>query len=251
MIFWTESCWRRPNFASFWRLLPSIFFAILTFTGFIVAGIFSSAITTTMGQEVLLQGSNCGRWKIFTNDTERSNLEHAYFSKTVAASFAYAQRCYRKDANPRDCAIFFQPRLQWKSYHNTTCPFPNKDICISDSGNLRLDSGYINSDHHLGINSSPKTRFLIRTVVECAPLRTKGYSRNSTIVPINRRSEAMPTDDGTPFTRDKVTEYFYGKCAYSEWNSTYHYSAKTPDMNSYYIIGEAPISDYVLRSVDR
>jgi hypothetical protein len=243
--------WRRHSLASFRRLLPSILFAILTFIGFIIAGIFSSAVATSMGQDVLLKSPNCGYWTFDMTSIEQWILWIPFVSKDVASSLAYAQRCYLQDANPRDCAIFFQSRLQWQTDYNATCPFPGKEICLSDSGNLRLDSGYINSDQHLGINSSPETRFLMRTVVECAPLRTSGYTRNTTTVRTNRTSGATDTDDGKLSTDNIITEYFYGKTNYSVWNSTYQYSAKMQGMNSYYGTAETANYDYALRSVDR
>lgn len=223
--------WRRTTIASFWRFLPAILFAIITFIGFTIAGIFSSAVATSMGQEVLLKSSNCGYWDFDPEDMEQFTSWYPYMSKSVSSSFSYAQRCYRKDVNPRDCAIFIQPRLRWKTDRNTTCPFPDKNICLSDFGNLRLDSGYIDSDHQLGINSSPEMRFLIRSVIDCAPLRTRGYTKNTTLV--NQEAEAT------------ITEYFYGKVHGGRRNSTSQYNTHTPRTGTF-------IShDYSLKSVNR
>lgn len=213
--------WRRNDMVPYRRLLPFAGFATLTLMGFIVAGIFSSEVSTSMGREVRLRGSNCGSWNI---DTSTANDSFAvimpYASQRTASSMAYAQRCYNNDANPRDCAIFLQPRLRWTADYNATCPFPGgKDICLSDSGNLQLDSGYIDSDHDLGINSPPETRFLYRSVAECAPLKTKGYTRNTTFVPNAGMSKQ-------PLGRN-VTQYFYGRLidGGSDLNLTYQYSA--------------------------
>lgn len=120
--------WRRNSLAPFWRLLPPILFAILTFIGFTIAGVFSSAVATSMGQEVLLKSSNCGSWTYDDDDVGQWIVWHPYVAKGVASSLAYAQRCYLKDVNPRDCAIFFQPRLQWETDQNGTCPFPGKKV---------------------------------------------------------------------------------------------------------------------------
>lgn len=239
-----QTCWawRRNTTASFWRFLPSICFAIITLTSFAIAGIFSSAVATSMGQKVLLKSPNCGTWNLDGYDQEQLSLWQPSITKGMVSSLAYAQRCYRKDVNPRDCAIFIQPRLEWKTDHNATCPFVDKNICLSDSGNLRLDNGYINSDHHLGINNPPGTSFLIRTVVDCAPLQTKGYTKNTRVA-------------------DRITtEFFYGEPDYSLWNSTYEYSARIPGMDlNDEVAGtgnnkEAPTElyyDYSLRSVNR
>lgn len=147
--------------------------------------------------------------------------------------------------------MFIQPRLQWKTDYNATCPFSDKDICLSDSGNLSLDSGSIDSDH-FGVNSSPETKFFVRTVVDCAPLRTREYAKNRTTV--QQKSALTYTDGGQEIT-DKtdnhtLTEYFYGKFKGSAWNSTYQIlwskgSAQLPDATS-----DEYGFDYDLRSVD-
>ena len=215
--------WRRITTTSFWRFLPSLFFALVIFIGFAISGIFSSAVATSMGQEVLLTSPNCGTWGHSHYDPNDYSLV-GYVSEGLASSLLYAQRCYHTSANPRNCAVFFQPRLQWKADRNATCPFPDKKICLNDSGNLRLDSGYINSDHHLGINSPPEMIFFVRNVVECALLQTRGYTENSTLAV-------------------DFTEYFYGKSLGSGYNSTYQYPIKETDR-------QTVLADYVLRSVD-
>jgi hypothetical protein len=50
------------------------------------------------------------------------------------------------------------------------------------SGNIQIDTGFINSHFDLGINAPPENRFLLRLFAECAPLLTDGYTlvQNST-----------------------------------------------------------------------
>lgn len=235
--------WRRYSLAPR-RLFPSILFAILTFVGFIVAGTFSSAVSTSMGQEVLLKESfNCGSWH--ANAEKESSAElvllGSYFSMRMASSLAYSRRCYTVNAEPRDCAVFIQPNLQYTVDLNATCPFSRKeDICLNIFRNLRVDSGYIDSHNHLGINSPPKTRILYRKVVDCAPLRTKGYTENFTFVPANESYVPKIKDDGKPPTSNDVTRYFYGRQK-SAGNFTYQYPIGGIPGNAY--------SDYTVRSV--
>lgn len=251
LVILLQTCWAWKTFASFWRLFLPILFGILTFVGFTIAGIFSSAVATSMGQEVLLKSPNCGS-KIFDfTDIEQFLRWKPYLTKETTSSLAYAQRCYPENFNPRDCAVFFKPKLSWKTDNNATCPFPDKDICLNESGNLRLDSDYMNSDYHLGINSSPGSRFFIRSVVECAPLQTKDYTRNSRPYPAYQRPGATNADDGKLSIDNNITEYFYGKTNYSVWNSTYQYSVKIPGLNSYYGTAETANYDYALRLVGR
>lgn len=59
---------------------------------------------------------------------------------------------------------------------NTTadCPF-EEEMCKSRAGNIVLDSGYISSHDHLGINAPDEERFFLRTRLQCAPLVTEGF----------------------------------------------------------------------------
>ena len=198
--------WRRHGLAPYRRLLPSVLFAILTVMAFAVATIFSSEITTSVGHEVLLKDSSCGyiREDMRNNETAAAVIV-PYVSQRTALSVAYAQRCYNNNSNFRDCSVFYKPRLQWTADRNSICPFPGgEDICLTNFNNLHLDSGYIDSDRDLGINSSPGMSFLYRSVADCAPLKTKGYSKITTNVPSVKTFMEQHIEQ-------KVMQYFYGK----------------------------------------
>lgn len=103
-------------------------------------------------------------------------------TERTPSSENYAQECYREGAMIQNCPRFLQKSLKYTSKHDIGCPFPGKDkTCRSNSTNLRLDPGYINSNADLGINSPPKDQFLYRTVVECALLHHERYSKNTTV----------------------------------------------------------------------
>lgn len=216
---WTLLCacwaWRRNGLSPYRRFLPSVLFAILTFMIFSIATIFSSEITTSTGHEVLLRGSNCGYLSTDITGLDDGIALQSYLSQRTALSMAYAQRCYNNYANSRDCSILYKPRLQWTIDQNATCPFPGEKICLSSSGNLHLDTGYIDSDRDLGINSPPGMRFLYRSAVDCAPLKTKEYTKKTNYAPIFGTSDNENSDR-------KVMQYFYGKSL--DWtNFTYQY----------------------------
>ena len=246
--------WRRNELAPYRRFLPSAFFALLTVMTFAVATIFSSEVSTAMGREVLLRGSNCGFLMIDGNTAEDFAAGVGpYLRRRTVSSMAYAQRCYRETANPRDCSIFIQPSLQWTADHNATCPFPGgEDICLSNSDNLRLDSGYIDSDRDLGINSPPHTKVLYRSVAECAPLKTKGYTANNTFLGNKVNDTYVPPNVGSTgnSTSREIIEYLYGRLLELDIdvNTTYRYFADGP-MNSGFN-GKLPLSgdsDYTLK----
>ena len=208
--------WRRNGLAPYRRFLPSAVFAILTFMVFAVATIFSSEVTTSMGQEALLRSSNCGFLMMERSAEDDANIVYPYLSKRTALSMAYAQRCYNNNANSRDCSTFYKPRLQWTADRNATCPFPGGEaICLNSFSSLRLDTGYIDSDRDLGINSPPGTRFLYRSTADCAPLKTEGYTKNTTYVPPVKSFRKM-------YVNQRVMQYLYGEVL-DHSNFTYQY----------------------------
>lgn len=72
------------------------------------------------------------------------------------------------------------------------CPFSNVSICRTNSSNIRLDTGYIDLNDDLGVNAPPENNILFRSVLQCAPLETQGYT------------EPMKGP------RDNFTAYYYG-----------------------------------------
>lgn len=237
----SKICWawrRRNSFAPYRRLLPSLLFALLTSMIFAVATIFSSDITASKGHEALLKGSNCGSLTIADASEANTFFEILpYVSQRMVLSLAYAQRCYNNNTNSqaRDCSVIYKPRLHWTDDRNATCPFPGEDICLTNFNNLRLDTGYIESDRDLGINSPPGTKFLYRSLVGCAPVKTKGYAKG--IV-------------AKTYVNQTVFQYFYGELQNYEKNFTYAYAADQfygPRFHDG--IKASASSDYTLESV--
>lgn len=118
-----------------------------------------------------------------------SHLE-PYYSKLTTASLSYAQQCYGNTTAEQECSVFVQREIP-QIVSSANCPFPGKSrICLRNATNLRLDTGLIDSHNHLGINAAPEDRFYYRNLLECGPLRTEGYTRNSSI-------QTLPFSDGS------------------------------------------------------
>lgn len=227
--------WRKHTQAKpYRRILPLIMFSVIIISGFIVASILSSKISTSMENEVLLLGSNCG-----FQDPDEIDAEYLYSSmlpyiaERTTFSANYAQECYGKSAMIQSCPTFLQKDLKYTSEYDIGCPFPGKDkICRSNSTNLRLDSGYINSNFDLGINSPPDDQFRYRTVVECAPLNHEGYSENITIHLGNNSTSPR-----------QLMQYYYGVTMSSQM--TYQYWAD-PAHHLYHVLNQSADPDYTL-----
>ncbi|KAL9624424.1 MAG: hypothetical protein Q9160_001387 [Pyrenula sp. 1 TL-2023] len=95
---------------------------------------------------------------------------------------------------------------------NADCPFPGQDrICLRKSGNIRIDTGLMNSHEDFGLNAEPADRFGFRRVHHCAPLLTDGYSENGTAYASSDQSIfAVVADKYKDSTDFEIMRYFYG-----------------------------------------
>ncbi len=238
--------WRSHRGASpYRRIIPLIIFTIAIVSGLMLAVIFSSQVSTAMGNEVLLAGSNCGiRTARDMDPMTHFEVAGPYVVQRSVASANYAQGCYRNSSITQGCPLFVQRSLPWTSTREVGCPFPGQDkICQTNSTNLRIDTGYIDSNTHLGINAPPKDRFLFRSVVECAPLKIDGYAENVTIY----------SGPGNSGNANQVLKYYYGTRIDevpdpATGDTTYQYSADPVSGIGYHNgIPNSASSEYSLR----
>ena len=152
--------WRIP--ARFRKPFPRIFgiivLALLISISFGVAGVFSSQITTDTANEVLLTGKNCGPLDV-NDDDEAYNLLFLPHQQERATAYAnYALQCYSAGNGnastttaAEDCHPYAQASLKTTVDRNASCPFSD-EMCKSQTRNLIIDTGYIDSGEDLGIN---------------------------------------------------------------------------------------------------
>ncbi|KAI1497320.1 hypothetical protein F5X99DRAFT_423614 [Biscogniauxia marginata] len=180
--------------------LPALAMAVVCAAGFVVASGFSSQISSSVGNEVLLSGTNCA-WVDNNGDSNATQLENIgliwrpYESRIWMTSANYAQECYNKTGSPGflSCSTFIKKQLPFTVDVEAGCPFAD-GMCSTNNSNIILDSGYLDSHDHFGINAPTSQRTQWRKVMHCAPLMTEGYK-----------------EKGTSTTSKPVTKYFYGK----------------------------------------
>lgn len=172
-------CWRAVANGYLARTLPTIIFAASAFCAFTIAGGFTSSISTGIGIDVLLDGSQCGIVSDASMTAEKLAVLYPWFSQSMNNAANYAQQCYSMNTTGTlDCTTFVKSRLEFTSVLNASCPFSD-NICRSNDSNLLLDSGLISSDD-FGLNMPSSQRIFYREVLHCAPLRTDGFARNVT-----------------------------------------------------------------------
>ncbi|CAI4213238.1 unnamed protein product [Parascedosporium putredinis] len=201
LMMWRKNRARQPVR----RLMPIIVLAAVVSAVFSLAGIFSSQVASESINEVLLSGDRCGPLDSndINNPTGYYSLFEPHQTQRVQAYASYAQRCYTETATTDDCNLYVTPQLPTVANRNAGCPFES-GMCKSDEGNLIIDTGYIDSNEHLGINLPAEDRFSLRMYHHCAPLVTEGFAEPAT------DSSSQP-----------VMRYFYGAAADSIGNFSY------------------------------
>ncbi|KAI0972391.1 hypothetical protein F4678DRAFT_478828 [Xylaria arbuscula] len=190
--------WANRHGSSRFSPLLIIIVASVCISAFAVAGGLSSQISTAVGSEVLIDSLNCGYIdpkKLAGQDGQVSFPEQLFAlvpnrAETIDNAANYAQQCYSNDtAGTLDCGRFVTKKLESFIDNKATCPFQDK-MCRSNSTNIRIDSGYINSHEHLGHNYPAGDRILARNVFHCAPITTTGFT-NKKVSPL---SDFIPID---------------------------------------------------------
>ncbi|KAI0449692.1 hypothetical protein F5B21DRAFT_517984 [Xylaria acuta] len=158
------------------RLATTVVVAAVCIAAFTSAGGFSSQISTTVGTEVLIKSANCGS----SASTGFVDAMSSPFLPIIAGAINnaanYAQQCYsNNNTGILNCGRFITKNIVSHIETQADCPFPNS-VCRVKSANLRIDSGFINSHDHFGLNSPPNERILTRKILHCAPMKTSGFS---------------------------------------------------------------------------
>ncbi|KAI0410049.1 hypothetical protein F4802DRAFT_543138 [Xylaria palmicola] len=209
--------WANRRSKGWSRPLPAVTVAILCASLFIIAGGFSSRVSTAVGTEVLIKSSNCG----YTPTNVADFLELSSRATKINSAANYAQQCYSdENTGLLDCGRLITKRVTSNIDLQAGCPFQSP-ICRNESTNLRIDSGYIDSHDILGLNAPPDERMWFRNVLHCAPLNTAGFTieRNASL--------------GT------MTLYQYGQTAMgSDEEMDYVYAARS--VESQYSAVESP-----------
>ncbi|KAI1260476.1 hypothetical protein F5Y18DRAFT_441828, partial [Xylariaceae sp. FL1019] len=191
------------------KILSVVGIAVGLIASFTILGGFSSRIAVS-DDEVLIRSERCGTsYGIWGADNEQVFAVNAYQAGKINNAKEYAQQCYVNSTDEASCNSFVVGQIKNSLDTNSSCPFEDDSgICFSNEGNLRIDSGYINSHDHLGLNSPGARRVLWRNVLQCAPLSTDGYT----------------SQDDNSFTND--TLFHYGNTSLPTGPTDYVYRAE-------------------------
>lgn len=221
-LFQILSTWRQEAYRPFRRMIPFIGLSLLISTAVTLSSIFSSRISSTMKNEVLISSPNCGIANpLAANITgeQYHKIFRPWQTERMNSYANYVQRCYSSFAgtgNMRrdDCTPFVKRELSTKVDQNATCPF-GKNICRNQNGNIRIDSGYLHSQD-LGLNLPIDLQFILRKLLQCAPLNTNDYKK------VSFYSEDKP-----------YVQYFYGpRIVLRHTNNSYPYTYEVEQLSA-------------------
>ncbi|KAI0513189.1 hypothetical protein F5B22DRAFT_277829 [Xylaria bambusicola] len=151
--------------------------ALLCLASFTVVTYVLPYLSSSAGDEVLLQPGRCGflDTSLITDATEYNVIVPPLIANLVTNAANYATQCYANSSGTLGCSGFIKDRIPTLAQFNATCPF-QEGVCRGNASNLFLDTGYVNSHDHFGLNTPLKDRILFRKTLHCAPLVTKGYT---------------------------------------------------------------------------
>ncbi|KAI9703520.1 MAG: hypothetical protein M1820_005824 [Bogoriella megaspora] len=234
--------WHKSNHLVYRKIGPLTLVSLVASVGFAVAGVFSSQVSSSMGNEVLLSGKGCA-WTNGSSFTEQDTVGilDAYSSELMQDASQRAQQCYSSNTSTENCQTFIKSSIPLSITRNASCPFDRK-ICQSNTANLFIDTGYLDSHYDFGVNAAPEKRITSRYVTHCAPLVLEGYS-SVTEGASTRNGTRLPSESNEPWM-----QYFYGtKNGRLPSNFMYQYPSNVI-RNASDVIGSTSFNqDYTLR----
>lgn len=187
------------RFQAYRRSFSLILLAAIYGITFGIAGGLSSRFLAAYDTGVLSVTKNCG-WLEPSREFNLSKPEDLIAANALTItvrnqyrmSATYSHSCYGgTGANSTQCMSLIQPTLQYKSARALPCPFAEQ-VCNGSA--VSFDTGYIQSDSHLGINTSPENSIAVRKVLKCAPLAGEKYTNGWQPVPLERIKQTPYND---------------------------------------------------------
>ncbi|KAL8380873.1 hypothetical protein RB595_005255 [Gaeumannomyces hyphopodioides] len=212
--------WMSIKLAWVWRgKSPGVFrgsavmmFVAVAFAALLVASSLLSSQIQIVGGDVLFSGQECG-WcnssAILQASAAYEDFQSWLFDRAEQFS---NNECYNPGAvdgsDPSACADFPTPRIPVRTSF-VPCPF-SQTICAQKNA-LRLDTGFIDSDEHLRINSPPEDRARFRKITTCVPIETEKFSSKWSATPPDSPDPLVPS----PRLGSFYKAFYLGSAGYS------------------------------------
>ncbi|KAK1818975.1 hypothetical protein LTR12_006663 [Friedmanniomyces endolithicus] len=172
--------WRKIKKRSLRRLLIGILLALATIAIFAVAGVFAGQVTKSASNNVLIHSAGCGDWDI-TNVTQSGNsIWQTLVLQNTLADAEYARACYDSSRDSLTCGVYTNKTIHYSVNANATCPEQTGTCFFSDTAAYEMDTGLMDSNDALGLNSPKGETITYRKVTTCAPIHIgQNYGRGT------------------------------------------------------------------------
>ncbi|KAI0544896.1 hypothetical protein F4679DRAFT_600222 [Xylaria curta] len=155
--------------------------SVLSAASSAAAGLFSSQIIdSSLYINVLVNSSNCGFLisPVTSTGTDPGGVAlNQNLVTLLDLASVYARDCYNSTGDKSQCNFFSSSTIPWETDWEAECPFEN--MCIGPA--MRLDTGLLNSNSLLGINSPTVDQIELRKITTCAPIRQEGHTETEPI----------------------------------------------------------------------
>ncbi|USP79295.1 hypothetical protein yc1106_06569 [Curvularia clavata] len=161
-----------------------VVFAGLYALSFALISGLSSRLIAAPDSSVLAVSKNCGWFQEPTLGNSSSISGGSIFESAnaicvmarnvIRRSASYSRSCYGQFGDTSTaCESYVRPTLPYTISRNLPCPFSNS-ACNGSA--ISLDTGYLRSDTHLGINTRPQDALLLRKALTCVPIAGEKYT---------------------------------------------------------------------------
>ena len=198
---WRKALGYRPAIS---RIIPILTTSLISMISWALVGLFVSSIWTATGNQVRIRSKACGPVNLNTSDVSLARSMALYWTDRLQSASTYERQCYGTSTPTGLCTRLPAARIPWMM-NDSSCPYPpGEDLCIrTNSTPMRLDTGFVNSNRHLGMNAAPVDSIDYRRVTECSPMQANYISVSE---------------------KDGKFSYHYGVNVNSVSNKTYNYS---------------------------
>jgi hypothetical protein len=225
-IVWVH---RGGRLRTYYKSLILILFASLYALGFALASGLSSRVIAATDASVLSVSQHCG-WFQEPSLGNISSLASGQLFESVNAISVMARNVYRRSAsysrscygrfgdNSTACGNYVRPTLPYVVTRGLPCPF-YEEACNGTA--ISLDTGYMRSNTHLGVNTRPEDAISVRKVLTCVPLAGENYTDGWKQVP-----PEVATAQGLPL-ETKLKGYSFGptRSLFGSFNELNHTAA--------------------------
>ncbi|EPE34165.1 hypothetical protein GLAREA_07178 [Glarea lozoyensis ATCC 20868] len=170
--------WRKRASCNVGRFFAAALPPVLVFAGFAAASVLSAKVAAppTGASQVKLVSKNCGYIDSSTDvlgtvSQDNSQIFSRLSVRTAILARNYARNCYDDDSqNLASCNFYPIRRLPYQTHEEATCPFKGDRCILGPQKAFRMQTPWLDSHSHFGINAQTNHRVEWRRTTTCSVL---------------------------------------------------------------------------------